>query len=228
MNRPTPHHTEAARARRDAAPNAWNRPKDRRNAPEANTGRGQTLVRATLGVTRDASTTSGTAHFTGVASTYEQPYEMWDFWGPYMEVVAAGAGALSLAKSPDVELNVGHNSNARLARTTSTVSPLILTETTIGLEVEAPTLNLADDDVRQAVRKIEDGLYDQMSFRFRIEKGTWSPDYTQYRIEQYDIDRGDVAIVGYGANPHTSIQLRGQATWADLITPDETRSLLYL
>jgi hypothetical protein len=42
-----------------------------------------------------------------------------------------------------------------------------------------------------------------MSFRFRIERGSWSPDWSTYAIEGYDIHRGDVAIVGYGANPHT-------------------------
>jgi hypothetical protein len=34
-------------------------------------------------------------------------------------------------------------------------------------------------------------------------RGTWSPDYTAYRIEQVDIDRGDVSVVNYGANPAT-------------------------
>jgi hypothetical protein len=50
-----------------------------------------------------------------------------------------------------------------------------------------------------------------MSFAFRIEAGQWSPDYTEYRISRYDIHRGDVAIVGYGANPYTAAALRTPA-----------------
>jgi hypothetical protein len=32
-----------------------------------------------------------------------------------------------------------------------------------------------------------------MSFAFRIKEGRWSPDYSEYRINEYDIDRGDVS-----------------------------------
>jgi L-ascorbate metabolism protein UlaG (beta-lactamase superfamily) len=53
-----------------------------------------------------------------------------------------------------------------------------------------------------------------MSFAFRIESGQWSPDYTEYRINRYDIHRGDVAIVGYGANPATTATMRQPAAAA--------------
>ena len=36
----------------------------------------------------------------------------------------------------------------------------------------------------------------KMSFRFFITQGSWSPDWTEYHIDGYDIHRGDVAIVG--------------------------------
>lgn len=207
----------------------WHRPRERRSALAAADGPAYAVIqRATLTI-REAATQTGTAEFHGTASTYEQPYEMYDMFGPYTEVVSRGAGALTLARTDlDVELNIGHDSNRRIARTTSTTSPLLLSENDAGLQVDAPTLNLNDDDTRQAVRKIQDGLYDQMSFAFVIEKGSWSPDYTEYRIEQYNLHRGDVAIVGYGANPHTSIDLRSQRSWAELISPDETRALLYV
>src|SRR5437899_6809947 len=39
---------------------------------------------------------------TGTASAYERPYDMWDWAGPYKEVVSAGAGSRSLATKPDV------------------------------------------------------------------------------------------------------------------------------
>jgi hypothetical protein len=43
-----------------------------------------------------------------------------------------------------------------------------------------------------------------MSFRFMITAGRWSDDFTTYTIQRFDIHRGDVSIVGYGANPHTA------------------------
>ncbi len=49
-----------------------------------------------------------------------------------------------------------------------------------------------------------------MSFAFRIVRGEWSPDYTQYRILEVDLDRGDVSAVNYGANPNTSISARAK------------------
>ena len=48
----------------------------------------------------------------------------------------------------------------------------------------------------------------EMSFAFQIKTGSWSPDYTEYTIQRYDINRGDVSAVNYGANPHTSIAAR--------------------
>jgi phage head maturation protease len=69
-------------------------------------------------------------------------------------------------------------------------------------------LDAADEDVSYIVPKIRAGLIDEMSFMFRIVKGMWSPDYTEYRIDAFDIHRGDVSIVGYGANPATSAELR--------------------
>jgi hypothetical protein len=55
-----------------------------------------------------------------------------------------------------------------------------------------------------------------MSFAFRIESGQWSPDYTEYRINRYDIHRGDVAIVGYGANPYTGASPAAARSRADV------------
>jgi hypothetical protein len=43
---------------------------------------------------------------------------------------------------------------------------------------------------------------------FRITSGRWSPDYTEYRIDAFDLDRGDVGPVTYGANPYTSVEAR--------------------
>jgi hypothetical protein len=53
------------------------------------------------------------------------------------------------------------------------------------------------------VPKLDLHLTDEMSFRFAITQGRWNEEFTQFSIMEVDIDRGDVAIVGYGANPHT-------------------------
>lgn len=173
---------------------------------------------------RDASTaTGGLVHFTGLASAYERTYEMWDIFGPYTEVVSRGAGAKSLAREDlDVTLNLGHDQMRRIASTLA--GTLALSESAEGLEVDA-TLNPEDADVRILIQKIDDGLYREMSFAFRIVRGSWSPDWTEYRIDEYDLHRGDVAIVGYGANPHTVASTR-QLSGVDLIPEHRTRRLL--
>ena len=55
-----------------------------------------------------------------------------------------------------------------------------------------------------------------MSFAFRIVRGAWSPDYTEYRILEVDLDRGDVSAVNFGANPNTSIAARAKQALAAL------------
>lgn len=155
---------------------------------------------------RESSAGSGLLHFTGFASVYNRGYTMWDMFGPYTEQVDSGAGAVSLAQEGlDTPFVLAHDSLRRIARTTN--GSLNLSESTVGedegLLVDAPDLNRADADVAYIAPKLESGLIDEMSFRFRIDSGQWSPDWTEYHIQQYDIHRGDVAIVGYGANPHT-------------------------
>jgi HK97 family phage prohead protease len=178
------------------------RPKQRRSGEVHSAGprvsaqvRGLTL--------READGAAGKLEFRGLATVYERGYEMWDFWGPYTEIVSAGAGADSLARSDlDVPLVLQHQDLRRIARTTN--GSLVLGETDEGLDVHAPELDADDYDVRYIAPKLRAGLLDEMSFKFRIEQGQWSPDYMEYRINAYDIHRGDVAIVGYGANPHTA------------------------
>lgn len=167
-------------------------------------------------------------HFSGLASAYEKPYEMWDWYGPYLEVVSAGAGAKSLAREDlDVPLVLQHDQLRRLARTTN--GSLVLAESVEGLTVEAD-LDPSDVDVAYIAPKIRAGLIDEMSFAFRITKGTWSPDWTTYRIEEFEIHRGDVAIVGFGANPYTDADLREAVEppakrGRDLVTSGEIRHL---
>lgn len=166
---------------------------------------------------RAAGDGGDTLTFDGIASSYERGYEMWDWYGPYTEVVAAGAGAASLSRSPDVAFLLNHK-GMTLARTKS--GTLELTEVDEGLRAVA-SLDTRISAVRDIQVAIERGDLDEMSFAFRITKGKWSPDYTEYRIEEYDIDRGDVSVVNFGANPHTSGVLRSAQVLAGLVELDD-------
>ena len=200
--------TAAAAERAQHTRQRADRPSQRRCAEHA---AARATVRATLsGVQVRESGEAGTLEFVGRASVYEQAYEMWDMFGPYTEIVTEGAGSDSLARADlDVPLVLGHDQLRRLARTPT--GTLFLTESANGLDVRAPALDPADYDVAYIAPKLRAGLVDEMSFAFRIESGQWSPDYTEYRINRYDIHRGDVAIVGYGANPYTGASMRQPA-----------------
>jgi HK97 family phage prohead protease len=145
--------------------------------------------------------------FDGYASVTGQGYEMWDWAGPYTEYVHVGAFAETLSSSPDVPLVIAHDTNRRLARTGNVASPLMLAEITTGektgLHVLAPSLSRENPEVRDIEYALRSELIDEMSFRFTITAGRWSEDWMEYHIHSVDIARGDVSIVGYGANPLT-------------------------
>jgi HK97 family phage prohead protease len=213
---------EAARARTDGAVTRGDRPRQRRSAaPEGS--RAAMSARTSIEL-RAAGSDSSLLHFTGVASAYEQAYEMYDFFGPYTEVVTAGAATTTLKRSDlDVPLVLAHDSLRRIARTTN--GSLTLTEDDHGLQVDAPSLDANDIDVAYIAPKLRSGLIDEMSFAFHIVRGHWSPDYSEYRIDEFDIHRGDVAIVGFGANPFTSVDLRGAPKPAVVPAPARGASL---
>ncbi|WP_182112895.1 HK97 family phage prohead protease [Actinotalea sp. JY-7876] len=191
----------AGRERSQAVAQRADRPGQRRCAPEQS-ARAWVSAPAERLELRAADAEGGSLRFEGYAAVYERGYEMWDWYGPYTEVVSAGAGASSLARADlDVPLVLQHSALRRIARTSN--GTLLLSEDETGLRTDAPALDPTDADVAYIAPKLRAGLIDEMSFMFRIVRGIWSPDYTEYRIEEYDIHRGDVAIVAYGANPFT-------------------------
>lgn len=217
----TPTRAAAAAARAQNVSQRADRPSQRRSA-EPSASRAAVRARLSGVQLREGEGDTGTLEFTGHATVYERGYEMWDYFGPYTEIVSEGAGAESLARADlDVPLVLGHDQLRRMARTTT--GSLFLVEDANGLSVRAPALDPADYDVAYIAPKLRAGLVDEMSFAFRIESGQWSPDYTEYRITRYDIHRGDVAIVGYGANPHTGANIRQPAAAA---TSSRARALL--
>lgn len=216
---------EAAEKRAAAIRSSADRPSKRRNAenPQAPA---RVLTRRPMALRAAGEGGSG-FDFEGYASVTGVPYEMYDMFGPYLEVVAPGAFTKTLATPDlDVPLVLDHDSMRRIARTLN--GTLSLSEDEVGLLCLAPGLDPADADVSYIAPKIKSGLIDEMSFRFYITAGIWSPDYTIFQITEVDINRGDVSIVGYGANPATSAQLRAlERAAAELgtATPEELRVL---
>lgn len=148
---------------------------------------------------------SGGPVLSGYASTYDQPYSM----GWYTEQVAPGAFRRSLGRRPDVRLLVNHD-GLPLARTTSGTLSLDGDDPK-GLRVEA-RLDGDDPDVERIVPKLRRGDLNAMSFGFRImgdDGDEWSPDMKQRTLRSLDIHDGDVSVVTYPANPHTSVAMRG-------------------
>lgn len=148
----------------------------------------------------------------GYATAYDQKYDMWDMFGPYEESVAAGAATETLKAKPDVVFLVNHTGLA-MARTIS--NTLELSEDDHGL-ADTAFLNPERQDVRDLVAAIEDGTITEQSFAFRIDEGWWNDDFTEFKIMQFDINRGDTSAVNYGANPHTDIAARQAAILRDL------------
>lgn len=193
---------EAAAARCAGVRQRADRPSQRRSAETGSSFRASFAAEIEL----RAKGESELLTFEGLASATERGYDMWDMWGPYTEIVSAGAFSESLARADlDVPLVLGHDQLRRIARTTN--GTLQLEETEAGLMVRAE-LDPADPDVSYIAPKLRAGLIDEMSFAFRITSGQWSPDYTEFRINSAELHRGDTAIVGFGANPYTQSGLR--------------------
>lgn len=200
-------HIEVARIRAASIAARADRPAQRRSQAEIGS---RALVRATVtGMEVRAKDDNAGFEFRGHASVVEQAYDMYDMFGPYSEIVSASAFDATLAREGlDVPLVIAHDQTRRIARTTTGTLRLSMDDT--GLLVEAD-LDPGDADVAYIVPKLRAGLIDEMSFAFRIDSGQWSPDYDEFRINKVDMHRGDVAIVGFGANPYTSGGMRSVA-----------------
>jgi HK97 family phage prohead protease len=163
-----------------------------------------------------------TLKFRGYASVTDTPYAMSDWLGDYEETIRSGSFGKTLAEGADVPFKVNHD-GLTLARTKS--GTMRLAEDSTGLHVEAD-LDPANPDVRSLQSAMSRGDVDEMSFGFRVVRQEWSPDYLARTITEVNLNKGDVSVVNYGANPHTSglASLRGldSADW----TEDELREAL--
>ncbi|MFI5973518.1 HK97 family phage prohead protease [Streptomyces sp. NPDC051452] len=151
---------------------------------------------------------------TGYASVFDSPYEV--YGGPpygWTEVVDRKAFDTTLAARADTHLLINH-AGMPLARTKS--GTLKLATDTTGLHVEAG-LDPSDPDVQSLVPKMKRGDMDEMSFGFRVKDDEWSEDYTERRLLEVSLHKGDVSVVNWGANPATSAQLNSASEALELL-----------
>jgi phage head maturation protease len=143
----------------------------------------------------------------GIASTTETPYEMYDMFGPYTEIVSATAFDVTLAADPLVEFTLNHNKagGAPMAHTRN--GTLILAMTEDGLTYDA-SVDASRHDVSDMLKALERGDLAESSFKFGIDAGRWNEAFDTYTIMQVNLDRGDVSSVNFGANPTTTSGLR--------------------
>jgi HK97 family phage prohead protease len=146
----------------------------------------------------------------GYFTVYNRGYEMWDAFGPYQEAVVDGSGTETIGQGPDCIFLVNHTGLA-LARTGGTWNQhrgtLELSEDTNGGH-HVGYLNPANSYVQDLVPLMDDGVITEMSYAFMITDGWWNDDFTRFEIRRYDMERGDVSAVNYGANPYTDISAR--------------------
>jgi HK97 family phage prohead protease len=154
----------------------------------------------------------------GYYTIHDRGYEMYDWYGPYVERVVSGAGTDTLASKPDCVFLLNHTGLA-MARTAGPWNQnrgtLTLSEDDTGGSHLAYH-NPERSDVQLMVSGMDDGVITEMSFAFMITDGWWSDDFETFEIRAYDIHRGDVSAVNYGANPYTSISARSNEILAQL------------
>jgi HK97 family phage prohead protease len=141
---------------------------------------------------------------TGFASVTGVDYDM----GPFVERIEPGAFKRTLGERPDVQLLVNH-AGLPISRTRS--GTLRLEERLEpdasgrrGLWIEAD-LDKSDPDAQVLERKVRRGLMDGMSFAFQVTDDSWNADYSRRTIKTVNLNRGDVSVVNYGANPAATV-----------------------
>lgn len=137
--------------------------------------------------------------YRGEASIVEHPYTVRDMWGEFTETIARGAFDKTLSENPDVVLNYMHMNDTAMA-TTRGGGLTLSADPHLTVEARVPK---SDVDAQRVMPKVERGDATSMSFAFRVTGQVWNDDYTDRRITELSLHRGDVAVIvsGLGANP---------------------------
>jgi HK97 family phage prohead protease len=167
--------------------------------------RAQAVPRAQFEVRAKPDGTGGTSfEFHGYAATFEQPFAMWDAWGdPYDEILSAGSCNRTLANGCDTQFLIGHNeASIALARTRSGTMKLAADST--GLDVYVPALDGRSPIVQSLASAMERGDMDEMSIGVVCTQQAWSQDWMTRRVNEISLNRGDVSVVCWAANPNAA------------------------
>lgn len=219
----------AARERAAAVRTRADRPSQRRSAADEDAPRAARVALHNAQV-RTSGDAGDDPHVVGVASVTERGYEMWDMFGAYTEVVAADAFDKTLSESPLVEFTLNHNrgGGAPMASTRNGTLTLVvdrdgdLPGLTYDAQVDGTRVDVSD-----MLKALSRGDLAEASFRFHIVRGQWSPDYTEYRIEEVDMHGGDVTAANFGANPYATSALRAALDGTRLhFTPKSGRDVV--
>jgi HK97 family phage prohead protease len=181
--------------------------------------RNEILARESAGVRRLVATEpvefrnsqDGTLTFSGYASVTEYPYEV--YGGPekggWNETISRGAFKKTLAEGADVNFLLNHD-GISMARTKSGTLTLLEDKTGLRAIAELDPENPSVLAIKSAVTR---GDLDEMSFGFRVTRDEWFDERgepsnkmvgTERRISEVNMNKGDVSVVNYGANPATS------------------------
>ncbi len=148
----------------------------------------------------------------GYASKSDAPYEVFGWFGSWEETVERGAFEKSLGADPKVILRANHVDLPLAATNNQT---LRLSEDDVGLWFEAD-LQAARGDAMDVFLGVQRGDITECSFAGWIVEFTERTDSMDWTLNEIDLDRGDVAVVSFGANPETSVDIAraGRATLA--------------
>ena len=151
-------------------------------------------------------------HFTGYASTTNDPYEVNDWLGTYRETMAGGCFRKTIAERDDAKFLFNHDGVPMASVRGATMT---LAEDTVGLLVDAPDLDATSPLVQTVRSAMERGDLDAMSFAFKAHRQEWNEDYTERTVREAQLF--DVSVVTYPANPSTigAAGLRNALTAAD-------------
>jgi HK97 family phage prohead protease len=164
-------------------------------------------VGMTNGQARRASNganSSSAITISGSPVIYGTPYEVWDQFGSFTEVVQAGAVKAILATA-DCRFLYDHK-GLTLARTTS--GTLTLTDTPASLNCVA-TLDPRQTVAADLALAVGRGDVREMSVGFIVGADEWSSDFSHRLITRFG-ELLDVSAVAFPASPTTSIELLDQ------------------
>lgn len=152
-----------------------------------------------------------TVQVEGAATVFDYEYEI--YGGPpygWIERVAQGAADKTLSEDPDVVYLVNHEGMS-LARTKSGTLELHADDVAMR---SLTTLDMANPFSRALVSGIERGDFDEQSFAFRTTAQEWrahpdheDDDQSLRIITEFNIHRGDVSAVNFGASDATELDL---------------------